>query len=60
MGKLDGTTVAIVVGQEFEDIELLYPIIWVSGKGAKVIVATPGRVETRAVPRSGRALARRP
>jgi len=27
MGKLDGTTVAIVVGQEFEDIELLYPII---------------------------------
>jgi hypothetical protein len=41
IGKLDGTTVAIVVGQEFEDIELLYPIIWFSGKGARVIVATP-------------------
>ncbi len=40
MPRLDGTTVAIVVAHEFEDIELLYPIVWLSEQGAKVIVAT--------------------
>ena len=52
MGKLDGTTVAIVVAHEFEDIELLYPIIRLSEEGAKVIVAilppgTPAHFHTR-------------
>src|SRR5680860_1159959 len=52
MGKLDGTTVAIVVAHEFEDIELLYPIVRLSEEGAKVIVAilppgTPAHFHTR-------------
>ena len=38
MGKLDRATVAIVVAHEFEDIELLYPIIRLSEEGAKIIV----------------------
>jgi protease I len=31
---------AIVVAHEFEDIELLYPTVWLSEEGARVIVAT--------------------
>lgn len=40
MGILSGATVAIVVAHEFEDIELLYPIVRLSEEGAKIIVAT--------------------
>ena len=40
MGRLDGTTIAIVVAHEFEDIELLYPIVRLSEEGARIIVAT--------------------
>jgi len=36
--KLSGKTVAIIVAQEFEDIELLYPILRLSEEGAKVLV----------------------
>ena len=38
MGRLDGRTVAIVVANEFEDVELLYPILRLSEEGAKIIV----------------------
>jgi len=38
LGRLDGKTVAIVIANEFEDIELLYPILRLSEEGAKVVV----------------------
>lgn len=38
MARLDGTRVAIVVPPEFEDVELLYPIICLSEEGAQVVV----------------------
>ena len=52
MARVDGARVAIVVAHEFEDIELLYPIIRLSEEGAKIIVATlplntPGHFHTR-------------
>ena len=37
-GRLSGKTVAIIVAQEFEDIELLYPILRLSEEGARVLV----------------------
>jgi protease I len=40
MGRLSGTRVAIVVAHEFEDVELLYPVIRLSEEGARVVVAT--------------------
>lgn len=40
MARLDGSTVAIVVAHEFEDIELYYPIVRLSEEGARIIVAT--------------------
>ena len=40
MGKLDGKRVAIVVANEFEDIELLYPLLRLSEEGADIIVGT--------------------
>ncbi|MGI5835154.1 MAG: DJ-1/PfpI family protein [Chloroflexota bacterium] len=40
MARLNGARVAIVVAHEFEDIELLYPTVWLSGEGAQVIVGT--------------------
>ncbi len=40
MARLDGARVAIVVAHEFEDIELLYPIVRLSEEGAGIIVAT--------------------
>src|SRR5947209_5170036 len=40
MASLDGTRVAIVVAHEFEDIELLYPVLRLSEEGARIIVAT--------------------
>ncbi|HEX2987490.1 MAG TPA: DJ-1/PfpI family protein [Chloroflexota bacterium] len=52
MARLDGSTIAIVVAHEFEDIELLYPIIRLGEEGAQMIVATlpletPGHFHTR-------------
>lgn len=38
MGELDGKTVAIVAGYEFEDIELLYPLLRLSEEGANIII----------------------
>ncbi|MCJ7737210.1 MAG: type 1 glutamine amidotransferase [Anaerolineae bacterium] len=35
---LSGKTVAIIVAQEFEDIELLYPILRLSEEGARILV----------------------
>jgi protease I len=40
MTRLAGTSVALVVAHEFEDIELLYPLIRLSEEGAHIIVAT--------------------
>jgi protease I len=37
-GRLSGKTVAIIVAQEFEDIELLYPLLRLSEEGAGVVV----------------------
>ncbi|MCD6290924.1 MAG: type 1 glutamine amidotransferase [Anaerolineae bacterium] len=37
-GRLSGKRVAIVVANEFEDIELLYPLLRLSEEGAEVIV----------------------
>ena len=36
--KLDNKKIAIIVAHEFEDIELLYPIIRLSEEGAEIIV----------------------
>jgi protease I len=38
-GRLAGKTVAIIVAQEYEDIELLYPLLRLSEEGAQVLVA---------------------
>lgn len=38
MGKLEGKTVAIVVADEFEDVEMLYPLLRLSEEGAKIIL----------------------
>lgn len=38
MGKIEGKKIAIVVANEFEDIELLYPFLRLSEEGAKIIV----------------------
>ena len=47
MGKLKGKTVAIVVANEFEDVELLYPLLRLSEEGAEVIlVPVPGKPVT--------------
>src|SRR5450759_5824657 len=40
MQPLVGKTVVILVANEFEDIELFYPLIYLSGEGAKIIVGT--------------------
>jgi protease I len=40
VARLDGARIAIIVAHEFEDIELLYPTVWLSEEGASVIVAT--------------------
>jgi protease I len=37
--KLSGKKVIIIVANEFEDIELLYPILRLSEEGAKILVA---------------------
>lgn len=38
LGKLEGKTVAIIAAYEFEDIELLYPLLRLSEEGAKIIL----------------------
>ncbi|MHB1162896.1 MAG: type 1 glutamine amidotransferase domain-containing protein [Chloroflexota bacterium] len=40
MQRLEGKTVAILVANEFEDIELFYPLIRLSEEGAKIVVGT--------------------
>jgi len=49
MGKLEGKRIAILVAQEFEDIELLYTLMRLSEEGAQIVVATlpPGGLHTR-------------
>jgi len=37
-GRLSGRTVAIIVAHEFEDIELLFPILRLSEEGARILV----------------------
>lgn len=37
-GRIEGKRVVIVVAQEFEDIELLYPVLQLSHEGAEVVV----------------------
>jgi protease I len=37
-GKLSGKKVVIVVANEFEDVELLYPVLRLSEEGAEVVV----------------------
>lgn len=38
VGKLTGKKVVIVVAQEFEDVELLYPVLRLSEEGADMVV----------------------
>ena len=38
MGKLEGKTVAIIAANEFEDVELIYPLLRLSEEGAKIII----------------------
>ncbi len=38
MGKLTGKKVVIIVAQEFEDVELLYPVLRLSEEGAEIVV----------------------
>lgn len=38
-GKLTGKKVVIIVAQEFEDVELLYPVLRLSEEGAEILVA---------------------
>jgi len=46
--RLEGKTVAMVVAHEFEDIELLYPLLRLSEEGAEIrIVAVPKGIHTR-------------
>jgi protease I len=40
MASLDGARVALLVAHEFEDIELLYPLMRLSEEGASVVVGT--------------------
>jgi protease I len=40
VGRLSGKRIAILTGQEFEDIELLVPVVRFSEEGASVTVAT--------------------
>ena len=41
-GKLSGKTVAMIVANRYEDVELLYPILRLSEEGAEVLVAAVG------------------
>lgn len=38
VGKLTGKNVVIVVAQEFEDVELLYPVLRLSEEGADMVI----------------------
>jgi protease I len=40
MAKLDGKRICILVAHEFEDVELLYPLLRLSEEGASITVAT--------------------
>jgi protease I len=40
MPRLDGRRVALLVAHEFEDVELLYPVLRLSEEGATVVVGT--------------------
>lgn len=50
--KIEGKRIVILTAHEFEDIEVLYPILRLSEEGAKITVATlppesPGHFSTR-------------
>ena len=48
MLRIEGKTVALLVSQEFEDIEVLYPVLRLNEEGAKIVVATmPSDLHTR-------------
>jgi putative intracellular protease/amidase len=38
IGKLRGKKVVIIVAHEFEDVELLYPVLRLSEEGAEIVV----------------------
>jgi protease I len=40
-GKLTGKQIVIIVAQEFEDVELLYPILRFSEEGAEIVEGKP-------------------
>jgi protease I len=40
MARLDGKRIAIVTAHEFEDVEVLYPVLRLSEEGAAITVAT--------------------
>ncbi len=40
MGKLSGKRICFLVAHEFEDVELLYPLLCLSAEGATIWVAT--------------------
>lgn len=47
-GRLSGKVVAIIVADEFEDIELLYPLLRLSEEGAEIVVVpVRGNLHTR-------------
>ncbi len=47
-GKLAGKTIAMIVAHEFEDIELLYPLLRLSEEGADIlVVAVEAGLHTR-------------
>jgi protease I len=43
IGKLTGKKVVIIVAQEFEDVELLYPVLRLSEEGAEIVVVPVNR-----------------
>jgi putative intracellular protease/amidase len=52
-GKLSGKKVAIIVAHEFEDVELLYPVLRLSEEGAEIVVVPAvrdGNIITGRVP----------
>jgi len=40
MGKLNGKRICFLVAHEFEDVELLYPVLALSAEGAAICIAT--------------------
>ena len=52
-GQLTGKTVVIIVANEFEDIELLYPVLRLNEEGAEIVdvpAVRDGNIITGRVP----------